>query len=99
MRGDMETLGYNLVHWCTTSLPWIGQSEQRAIVRSKSNLIANPDLIYNLYSNQYLGTESKNPNSCYFGNVILHNAYSSLIYIDCFTFIFILLFDSVNEIR
>ena len=27
-RGDLETLGYNLVHWAAGSLPWLGELDQ-----------------------------------------------------------------------
>ena len=27
-RGDMETLGYNLVHWASGTLPWMGELEE-----------------------------------------------------------------------
>lgn len=55
MRGDMETLGYNLLHWCTGSLPW-KTKEYGIIKEEKREFLDNLQSMRSILPYEQLGT-------------------------------------------
>lgn len=56
MRGDMETLGYNLLHWCTGSLPWINMW-YGTTKEAKREFLDNLQSMRSLLPYEQLGTQ------------------------------------------
>lgn len=50
----METLGFNLFHWSTSTVPWGGQTDQET-QKMKMKLMDVLDLGFSLFSSQRLG--------------------------------------------
>ena len=42
-RGDLETLGYNLVHWTSGFLPWRDTEDPEAVQTQKNGFLGNID--------------------------------------------------------
>jgi len=40
-RGDMEILGYNLLHWTTSTLPWDNMTDPKLVQTKKESLMSN----------------------------------------------------------
>lgn len=55
MRGDMETLGYNLLHWCTGSLPWKAKG-YGIIKEAKRKFLDNLQSMRSILPYEQLGT-------------------------------------------
>lgn len=64
MRGDMETLGYNLLHWCTGTLRWIGETYGK-MKESKQELLDNLESMHTLLPYEQLGIQLKIINMYY----------------------------------
>lgn len=54
MRGDMETLGYNLLRWCTGSLKWEGETYEK-MKESKREFLNNLESMRALLQYEQLG--------------------------------------------
>ena len=54
MRGDLEILAYNMVHWLSSTLPWLNKIQDPKVVQQlkEKNMEKIPEFLKSCFSNE-----------------------------------------------